>query len=73
MSGQTEMLLESGRIARECACVLALVMITTRGDPEQTIRALEKMSELVPVTDENELDVASIAAQAVREARELRA
>lgn len=62
-------LLNAASVGREVAKLAALCLIQTKGDPEAALQLLDyfaALPECKPVGDE--LDAATIAAQAIREA-----
>lgn len=68
-------LLDRARVGREVAMLAALCLIQTKGDPDAALELLDFFSTL-PEADPDvlgELDVRSLAAQAIRDAVGLRA
>ena len=68
---ETIMVMEAASVARQVACWTALVLMRVDGDGE---RALELSDELIAIDvgDDYDIDVRTIAAQAIREAIALR-
>lgn len=60
-------LLEAARVGKDVGHLVALVLLA-EPDPERAIGLCGRMSELVPVEHDNELDVCLIGQQAIREA-----
>lgn len=72
MSLDSSVLLDAANAAKEVATLAALVLIKTSGDAEEAVALLDELAPLVPPIEVNELDAASIARQAIRDALVLR-
>jgi hypothetical protein len=71
MTSHADELLDRARAAKEVAIVAALVLIASDGDPADAIARLDGLPESVAAQDD-ELDAALIAQQAIREAMTIR-
>lgn len=64
----TATLLDTAAVAREVALLTAVVLMSVDGDFAEAVSILDELSAQHPPEEDGELDAASIAAQAIREA-----